>query len=351
MKKLDLFLLAALALVWAAQAVWVPKPVQPSAAGGRQNFSWRQQEKQTQEQIRRTMQMDRQVLDGKIRQNPLLWWRFQIGFLLMSVVALGILFQWGSVVLRQFTGTPPEPPPGSPPPPAWSGRQIFRLVLAILLLIQCSALIRMFLFYRFRPAGLDRRVESLAETLAVDLLAAAAAGWLFWKRSRRQGRSFDPGKVFPAVRFAFRSYLFSLPLLALLLFAVAWALNLFGIQPPPQPIFTLYLSEERTRVVQFLLLLAVMAGPIAEEMFFRGILYGWLRKRIGVTQGLFLSALLFALLHMDAVAFLPILGLGLLFGWVYERTGSLAAPISIHIFHNAGMLYIASVVKAMASLK
>ncbi len=40
---------------------------------------------------------------------------------------------------------------------------------------------------------------------------------------------------------------------------------------------------------------------------------------------------------------------GLLFGWVYERTGSLAAPIAIHIFHNGGMLFVASVVKSLVA--
>ena len=99
-----------------------------------------------------------------------------------------------------------------------------------------------------------------------------------------------------------------------------------------------------------LLLLAVVAGPIAEELFFRGLLYGCLRVRLGVWRGLWSTAFLFAFLHTDPVAFLPILGLGLLFGWVYEKTGSLAASMAVHIFHNAGMLTVASLVKAIASL-
>ena len=348
MKRLDLFLLAALVLSWIAQAFWVP----PAAflPGERKGSSWQAQEKRTREEIRRTMTADRRGLGVKLRQDRSLWWRFQIGFLLMGFVAFGILVQWGRLLLRRFRGSPPDQPPGRPPPPEWGPRQIFRFVLIILLLIQCSVLMQAVLFRLFHPAWLDRRTAALADTLLVDLLAAAGVSGFFLKRRRLQGRTFDAGKLFPAIRLAFRKYLFSVPLLALLLFAVAGVLNLLRMEPPPQPIFTLYLSEERTRVVQLLLLLAVVAGPIAEEMFFRGFLYSWLRARVGVARGLFLSAFLFALLHMDPVAFVPILGLGLLFGWVYEETGSLAAPIAIHIFHNAGMLYIASLIKALVSL-
>ena len=84
---------------------------------------------------------------------------------------------------------------------------------------------------------------------------------------------------------------------------------------------------------------------VAEEMFFRGLLYGWLRSRLGVGRGLLLSALLFAVLHANLMAFLPILGLGLLLGWVYEQTGSLAVPAAVHLFHNGGMMALALWVK------
>ena len=98
-------------------------------------------------------------------------------------------------------------------------------------------------------------------------------------------------------------------------------------------------------------LLVTVAGPAAEELFFRGLLYGWLRTKIGVGRGLLFSAVLFALLHTDPVAFFPILGLGILFGWVYEKTGSLTAPVSIHLLHNAGMMAVASLVKSFADLQ
>ena len=340
MKKAEILLLTAIALAWGAQAVWAPRPSVSETGAS----SWKEQEKKTRREIRRTMGTDRPALEAKLRGNPSLRWRFQglmFGLMLMGV---GALIQWGRLLLRWLLRADPEPPLGSPSPATWGFRQIFRLVLSILLVIQCSILFQILLSRLAHPAWLDQRVGALTDTLLVDLVAAAGAGWLLF---RGRIRRWDPSKIPAAVGTAFRAYLFAIPLLVGALVTVAVILNLLKIEPPPQPVFTMYLSEERIAVVRILLLLAVVAGPVAEEIFFRGLLYGWLRQRVGVRNGLVVSALFFALLHMDAVAFFPILGLGLLFGWVYERSGSLAAPVAIHIFHNGGMLFAASVMKSL----
>ncbi len=340
MKRTELFLLAALALVWGAQIALIPAPSAPGAG----KTSWQEQQEKARGQLHRTMETDRPALEAKLRKNPSLWWRFQLALFGIALIGAGVFYQWGRLLTRLLFGKGPEPPLGSPPPAAWGFRQIFRIILGVLLAIQCSILFQGVLFRLFHPGWLDRRVGALADTLLVDGVAAACAGWLLF---RGRGARWNPARIPAFIRFAFRSYLLALPLLFGILIAVAMVLNLLKIEPMPQPVFTLYLSEERTAVVRILLLLAVVAGPVAEEIFFRGLFYGWLRGQVGVPAGLLLSALFFALLHMDAVAFFPILGLGLLFGWVYERTGSLTAPIAIHIFHNGGMLFVASVVKGL----
>ncbi len=327
--RLEVLLLAAIALSWIAQGVLLPKPA-PAPAGT---------------EIRRTMETQRPALEKRLREDPSLRRRFQLGLLGLMFLVLGSLLEWGRLFLRWISGSAPEPPLGSPAPPAWGFRGIFRILLGIVLLIQCSVLFQFFIFRLFHPAWLDRRVAALADTLWVDLAVMFAAARLL---SRGPGSVWNRERISGSLGTAFRAYLFSAPLLILLLLAVTMVLKLFRVEPPPQAIFTLYLSEERIAVVRVLLLLAVAAGPVAEELFFRGLLYGWLRSRVGIARGIWISALLFAALHMDPVAFLPILGLGLLFGWVYERTGSLAAPIAIHVFHNGIMLYMASLIKALA---
>ena len=77
-----------------------------------------------------------------------------------------------------------------------------------------------------------------------------------------------------------------------------------------------------------------MVGPVAEELFFRGILYGFLR-RWGVIVALVLSTLIFVLCHPvgHGIPVTRLLG-GLLFALAYEIGGSLIVPITIHTLGN-----------------
>lgn len=77
-----------------------------------------------------------------------------------------------------------------------------------------------------------------------------------------------------------------------------------------------------------------MIGPVAEEIFFRGILYGFFR-RWGVLIALVISTLLFVMVHpMGSRIPLPQAVGGILFAWSYERTGNLLTPITIHVLGN-----------------
>lgn len=90
-----------------------------------------------------------------------------------------------------------------------------------------------------------------------------------------------------------------------------------------------------------LTLLALLSG-VAEEVFFRGLLQNLLISWLG-PLGLFLQALLFAILHpapRQAFAYPLYTGLaGLLFGLAYLFTGSLLPGILAHFLHNARGFY------------
>ncbi|CCW33848.1 predicted membrane-associated, metal-dependent hydrolase [Chthonomonas calidirosea] len=81
-------------------------------------------------------------------------------------------------------------------------------------------------------------------------------------------------------------------------------------------------------------LIGVFLAPIAEETLFRGWLYTTLRNRFGMKHGLVLSSLLFALVHMDPLAILPIFAIGLVLGIVYEKTRSLWMSMIVHGTNN-----------------
>ncbi len=53
-----------------------------------------------------------------------------------------------------------------------------------------------------------------------------------------------------------------------------------------------------------------------------------------------LSGAAFALIHTSPIGFLPIMVLGCLLAYLYERTGSLASPLAIHVLHNTFLMVL-----------
>jgi len=93
--------------------------------------------------------------------------------------------------------------------------------------------------------------------------------------------------------------------------------------------------------------MSVMAGvvaPLAEEIAFRGLVFAWLRVRVGVLPGALLSAVAFASLH-GVPALIPALTvIGFALALIYQRSGSLWPAVIAHGVFNTimiAMLYAA----------
>ena len=79
---------------------------------------------------------------------------------------------------------------------------------------------------------------------------------------------------------------------------------------------------------------ALVAAPVAEEIFFRGFLYRSLRNRFTVLGAALVSSMLFGLIHTQyPVAVRPeLVFFGVITCLLYERTGSLLPGIAMHSF-------------------
>ena len=84
-----------------------------------------------------------------------------------------------------------------------------------------------------------------------------------------------------------------------------------------------------------LALQTVITAPLAEELFFRGILYVSVKQAGFPRIALYGVALLFGLSHLSSLTFAPLVFFGLVLAWLYERTDSLAAPVAAHVTFNA----------------
>jgi membrane protease YdiL (CAAX protease family) len=118
-------------------------------------------------------------------------------------------------------------------------------------------------------------------------------------------------------------------------------LEQLGVEIEPQA------AEQALQVIEpWLAVLAiVILAPIAEEVFFRGVVFNaWLREA-GRAWAYIGSSALFSVIHLSLVGIVPFFLLGLALAWVYRRTGSLLAPIAMHATVNGISVAVALLVR------
>lgn len=89
------------------------------------------------------------------------------------------------------------------------------------------------------------------------------------------------------------------------------------------------------------LITASVAAPFVEEIFFRGVLFGWLRTRWGAVPGVIISAAIFSGAHAIPLILASIFVVGLTLAIVYEKTKSILATMTLHsLFNTIGVVAV-----------
>jgi hypothetical protein len=101
------------------------------------------------------------------------------------------------------------------------------------------------------------------------------------------------------------------------------------------------LPKNSASLLLFFLVGGIVA-PVAEEVFFRGILYGFLR-RWGIVVALVLSTSAFAFTHGLGHGFplIQVVG-GILFAAAYEIEKNLVVPLTIHCLGNLAIFALSA---------
>lgn len=84
---------------------------------------------------------------------------------------------------------------------------------------------------------------------------------------------------------------------------------------------------------QIILCVGILA-PVFEEVLYRGILFGALRKRFSYLASAMISSIVFGALHMNLIQFIYAAAMGYIFAYFYEKTRKLLFPILAHVFAN-----------------
>lgn len=184
-------------------------------------------------------------------------------------------------------------------------------------------------------AGVNLGAFTTAQTIGLGLVAAAAttasavwfASWFGGDPTRHLGLIKPPKSIWPRI---------ALGLLAFIVFSSLLSVVAESVWPNFEADQEQNLGlGEFGGSVEYLgaFVLLVIAAPITEELVFRGILFaGW--RRHGFVMAAAFSSLLFGLAHWQPNVALATFVLGWLLAWLYERSGSLWAPIGLHALKN-----------------
>lgn len=98
-------------------------------------------------------------------------------------------------------------------------------------------------------------------------------------------------------------------------------------------------------VVGLMTVAAVVVAPVCEEIVFRGYCHGVLKRCCGLWPAALVSSLVFGCVHGHLAAALPLACFGGVLVLLYERTGSLWAPVSAHFLFNGATVVVQMVAR------
>ncbi|HMN28216.1 MAG TPA: type II CAAX endopeptidase family protein [Caldilineaceae bacterium] len=240
----------------------------------------------------------------------------------------------------ELVGAPDEPKKGLP----WGWAELIKaallIVLGVVLLGIGTVVIARLL--RVDPESVAGMSSPLLFGMGVGIyLVVVLAVYLFAVRRPNSSwqlvgvRAFDP-RWWWGIIIIFPLQMMGMALINTLLVPLVTGAE---FENPQVDAITGGLSMDVGDLLLLLLLIAVIA-PIAEELFFRGMVYPVMREHWRPTWAIILNAALFSLVHFIPILLPGLFLVGLILAWVRERSGSLIPGILLHMAQN-GLVVLA----------
>jgi CAAX protease family protein len=228
-------------------------------------------------------------------------------------------------------------PPIPPRDPVWSGWDVLLIAGLTLVSIMVLSLILAVVAHFASP---DTSLNDVAPMVAIvaQFLAyvAVAIGMVVLIEGKYHVRFWQ------AIRWNWPRAGWKMFSLGILLLLSITLLSRFLPMPKSTPFDQFFV---RPRDAYLISLFAVTLGPLMEELFFRGLLYPVLTRRLGVGWGIVLTALPFGLMHMFQYGYawgvvLLIFLMGVVVTVVRAVTGSVASSFLVHAGYNATEMFL-----------
>lgn len=171
--------------------------------------------------------------------------------------------------------------------------------------------------------------------ICLALFASTCLSTLVFGRTPPEAPAVKPDR-FKAVRLALLAAvpvsLVAIGLNVLGAHAIEWCT---GVRPADQDLVKCFVDPHGSVAFRALLVFAVLfQAPLLEEPLFRGIIFRGFARSLPLAAALALSGFIFALVHVNAASFLALWYLGVAFAWIYARTGTILAPMTMHFVFN-----------------
>jgi membrane protease YdiL (CAAX protease family) len=197
-----------------------------------------------------------------------------------------------------------------------------------------------------RRLGSPQTVQDFWLVLAAQVALEVSIIAAVWFSVVRRNRSAARVLAFNPVRWFF------VALGCIATIALSFLVGSLGnaLLPEAQSQVTAIIQDMTTTpslMIAAMFIFAVLA-PIAEEMFFRGLLFGWLRAHWPFWLTAIVTSALFGLMH-GSLGYAAVAGiLGLLLAYLRERTGSLWTSIVAHVVNNLFAVGMAMLLPGLA---
>lgn len=230
----------------------------------------------------------------------------------------------------------------------WGMLDVARVVVLFFFFGYTLVVIESFVIGIF-PLIKDDNFRMMFNTSILDVLIVILV--IYFVAERHKEDLADLGVTLKGLKrnifYGIAGYVAAIPVLAAVLVVTTIIMNLTKYMPEKQPIVELFLKEKDTTFLFYSSIFTAVLGPFAEELFFRGFMYSAVRKYIGVFWAAAATSALFAALHSNLAGFAPIMALGILLAYLYEKTGSLVPSITVHITHNLCMVFLVFLIRQM----
>ena len=159
--------------------------------------------------------------------------------------------------------------------------------------------------------------------------------WLYVSAKSRRNEFFETGYALDSSHFGSLGGFSMAVIVSIATMAMAFLADSLNILMPEAPEWFEKAMEQIMDAPVWITLISVSVfAPLFEEWLCRGMVLRGLLQKTHPVSAILVSAAFFAVLHMNPWQALPAFLLGILFGYVYYKTGSLKLTMLMHCVNN-----------------